>query len=183
MTNKQVTNRRGRERRDSPSAFSLRLNTYVTGCPLHSGHPQHQHTLSTDTSDKQSDTIKTSEKQSRTTNLVTLETAFDKGQTDLLYCQRLPDFNNRKETQASLHEKRLTRIDVDPEVVRFRSWQRPNAEWKGKHPEESQGNNHLWHKQVIFWPTTSAHNSVRLTTKCNISRFRRIHQKQSAKPF
>ena len=40
-TNKQVTNRRGRERRDNPSAFSPRLNTYVIGCPLHSGHPQH----------------------------------------------------------------------------------------------------------------------------------------------
>ena len=40
-TNKQDTNRPWRERRDSPSAFSLRVNTYVTGCPLYSGHPQH----------------------------------------------------------------------------------------------------------------------------------------------
>ena len=79
-----------------------------------------KHTLSTDTSDKQSYTSETREKQSRATNLVTLETAFDKGHTDTLYCQRLPDFNNTKETLASLHEKRQTRIGVDPEMVRFR---------------------------------------------------------------
>ena len=54
------------------------------------------------------------------TNLVSLDTAFDKGHTDTLYCQRLPDFNNTKETLASLHEKRLTRIVVDPEMVRLK---------------------------------------------------------------
>ena len=36
------TNRRGRERRDNTSAFSPRLPTYVTGCPLRIGHPQHK---------------------------------------------------------------------------------------------------------------------------------------------
>ena len=43
ITNR-FTKRRGRERRDNPSAFSPRLPTYVTGCPLHIGHPQH-HTI------------------------------------------------------------------------------------------------------------------------------------------
>ena len=40
ITNRH-TNRHGRERRDNPSAFSPRLPTYVTGCPLRIGHPQH----------------------------------------------------------------------------------------------------------------------------------------------
>ena len=79
-----------------------------------------KHTLSTDTSYKQSDTSETREKQSKATNLVSIDTAFDKRHTETLYRQRLPDFNNTKETLASLHEKRLTRIGVDPEMVRLK---------------------------------------------------------------
>ena len=87
-----------------------------------------KHTLSTATSDKQSDTSETREKSSRANNLVTLESAFDKGQTDTLYRQRLQDFNNTRETLASLHEKRLTRMGVDPEMVRFRN-KETDREW------------------------------------------------------
>ena len=80
-----------------------------------------KYTLLTDTSDKQSDTSETRDQQTKSSDPVTLDDAFDKEHIETQYRQRKPDFKNTKETLASLHDKRLTQIGIDPEMARFKS--------------------------------------------------------------
>ena len=95
---------------------------------------KNKHTISTDTSGKQSDTSKTRDQHTKPTKLVTLETAFDKEHMETQYRQRQHD--TTQETNSNWHRPR------NGEIQEERVQQRPNAKRKNNHSKTTWREDH-----------------------------------------